>query len=103
MVGLFMVNTVDAKHLSDEYAEMADGASPAALRLWLMGGLLLSLGAIIQAIYLFVNLFNRYADMHPGPGLAAITQTICIVIASLVFWVGRSFGSEDVWGSDPLL
>jgi len=67
MVSLFMINTVDAKHLSYEYAEMAEGASPTALRIWLMTGLLLGLGAIIQAVYIFVNLFNRYADIHSAP------------------------------------
>ena len=103
MLGLFMINTVDAKHLSNEYADMAYGASPTALRIWLMCGLLLGLGAIMQAVYLFVNLFDRYVDMHPGPGLAAIFQTICIAVASLVFWIGRASGSDDVWGMDPLL
>ena len=94
MVSLFMVNTVDAKHLSNEYAEMAEGASPTALRIWLMAGtntkhthththihtyshththththtgLMLGLGSIIQAIFIYVNLFNRYADIHSAP------------------------------------
>jgi len=97
------MNTVDAKHLSEEYADMAYGASPTALRIWLMAGLLLGLGAVIQSIYVFTNLYARYADIKSEPGLAAIIQTAFIVVASFVFWVGRANGSEDVWGTDPLL
>ena len=38
-----------------------------------------------------------YAD------LAKIIQSLFIVIGAIVFWVGRAQGSEDVWGTDPLL
>jgi len=103
MVGLFMINTVDVKHLSHEYSDMAHGASPAALRLWLMAGLMVGLGAMIQSIYLYVNLFARYVDVHSAPGLAAMIQTALIAIGSLVFWIGRSSAADDSWGTDPLL
>jgi|688.fasta_scaffold2603403_2 hypothetical protein len=39
----------------------------------------------------------------PWQGIAAILQSLFILVASAVFFVGRAVGSDDGWGQDPLL
>jgi ABC-type multidrug transport system permease subunit len=36
-------------------------------------------------------------------GVAAITQSILIVLSAAIFFAARSIGSDDGWGQDPLL
>lgn len=102
-VALFMVNTVDAKDLDAEHTETAVGAVPGALKLWLWGGMVLGVVSIVIAISSFVDSWSRFGDVKDGPGLAAVMQSIFIVVSAATFFVARSIGSDDVWGQDPLL
>lgn len=103
MIALFMVNTVDPADLNEERTETAIGAVPSALKMWLCGGLVLSVVSIIMSIWSYASSWSRYVDVKDGPGLAAITQSVMIAISTATFFVARSIGSNDGWGQDPLL
>mmetsp|Transcript_10743 Transcript_10743/g.15398 ORF Transcript_10743/g.15398 Transcript_10743/m.15398 type:complete len:226 (-) Transcript_10743:183-860(-) len=103
MMALFMVNSVNAQDLSEDHTETAVGAVPGALKLWLSGGMTLGIVAVIMAIWSYVDVWARHDDIKDGPGSAAITQSLLIVISAAVFFVARAIGSDEGWGQDPLL
>ena len=75
MVALFMVNTVDARDLSAEHTETAEGAVPGALKMWLCGGLVLGVVSVIIAISSYVDTWSRHVDIKDGPVSAAPVAT----------------------------
>jgi len=103
MLALFMVNTVNAQDLNEEHNETAVGAVPGALKLWLCGGMTLGIVSVIMAIWSYVDVWARHGDVKNVPGLAAITQSLLIVISAAAFFVARAINSDDGWGEDPLL
>ncbi|EKX48305.1 hypothetical protein GUITHDRAFT_151855 [Guillardia theta CCMP2712] len=102
-VALFMVNTVEPYQLSMSYAEMVEGASPTALKIWLFVGMLAGLTSIILSVWVLLDVYMRDPALHHEPAIAAIVQSVFIFVSSGIFWVGRSYGEDDLWGSDPLL
>ena len=77
MMALFMVNTVDAQDLSTEHAETAEGAAPGALKMWLCGGLVLGLVAVIMAIWSYVDVWGRHVDIKNGPVSLSLPTGCC--------------------------
>mmetsp|Transcript_3495 Transcript_3495/g.6566 ORF Transcript_3495/g.6566 Transcript_3495/m.6566 type:complete len:204 (-) Transcript_3495:86-697(-) len=101
MISLFFINTVEARHLTTE-ADLISGGQTVALKIWLCFGFLVGIGAIVAAFYVYVELFTRNDAIQNGPGLAAIIQTLLLLIASLLFWLGRSVGMDSEL-TDPFL
>ncbi|EKX47761.1 hypothetical protein GUITHDRAFT_162568 [Guillardia theta CCMP2712] len=103
LVSLFFVNTVNVRDLSEDTTEVAEGASPVALKVWLFTGMIIGFTSIALSIWVYADLFSRSPNIQDDPALAAMIQTIFIAIASYVFFIARSIGGHELWGTDPLL
>ena len=84
LVSLFFVNTVNVRDLSEDTTEVAEGASPVALKVrpcqldllsqplpppqvWLFTGMIIGFTSIALSIWVYADLFSRSPNIQDDP------------------------------------